>query len=177
MSSYILDFVLHEADLSDDVQSLRGEVSIEFKADGLETPVQVNPVPVAQHVRWDFPARLILHLPDLGGAFMFASLYGFEIGGRKSVARARIPLKALPVGSPKRFKFPLMSVSNNAIMSAQVTLTASLSALVPYRNISAPDRRPRFIANAASGYETVHSYSSTPPSHSLQPRLLASMPW
>jgi hypothetical protein len=170
MSSYILDFVVHEADLCDDVQDWHTDVSIEFKADGLDTPVQVRPVPVARRIRWDFPARLILHLPDLAGAFMFASLYGFEVSGRNSLARARIPLKALPVGSPKRFRFPLMSVSNNAIMSAQVTLTACLSALVPYRYTSAPDRPLRLGIDPPVGHDSLQPVT--------QPqRLVTSLPW
>jgi hypothetical protein len=136
---------VHEAELASDVQELRTDVAIEFRADGLETPVLVRPVPPSARVKWDFPARLILNLPDIGGHYMFASLYSLDSTCRKTIARARIPLKALPVSNPKRFKFPLMHVANHAITSAQVTLTASLSALVPYRFASAPGARPALL--------------------------------
>jgi hypothetical protein len=149
--NYILDFIVHEAELASDVRELGTNVLMEFRADGLATGVVVPPLPASAKVKWDFPVRLILKLPEITSHYMFASLCLVTSTGGKSIARARIPLKALPVGSPKRFKFPLMHVANHAITRAQVTFTALISALVPYRFASyPPDRPPRPVMSSQS---------------------------
>jgi hypothetical protein len=134
MSSYVLDLVVHEADISDDASRLKSDVFLEFKLDGLSETFNVQPCPSAPHIKWDFPVRLILHVSEFSRSFMFASLCTLGAGQKIIVGRARFPLKSLPVGNPKRFKFPLMSSANNAICVATVHVTACLSALVPYHS-------------------------------------------
>jgi hypothetical protein len=139
--SYVLDLVVHEADVLEDVQHITSDVFLEFKLDGLSQLFRVPPCAAAAHLKWDLPVRLILHVTDFSRSFMYAALVGTDAtGGKVNLGRARFPLKALPIANPKRFKFPLMSPQNNAICVAYVHVTASLSTLVPYQ--SNPTREP-----------------------------------
>jgi hypothetical protein len=105
---------------------------LEFRLDGLRHPLKLSPRSPSAKLRWEIPARLILNLRDLGRAFVFVCLGTADApGGRRSnIGRAKFPLKSLPVGDPKSFKFCLMSSANSAISVATVHVTACLSALV-----------------------------------------------
>jgi hypothetical protein len=141
--SYVLDLVVHEAAMLGDTRRLAPDLFLEFKLDGLGQPLALPPCAPAPLMKWDFPARLILHLPDFARSFMYAAMVAPDAaGGRANLARAKFPLKALPIANPKRFKFPLMSAQNNAICVAHVHVTASLSTLVPYQ--SNPTRGPPY---------------------------------
>jgi hypothetical protein len=69
------------------------------------------------------------------------------------------------MGCPKGFKSPLMSVSNTSIMSAHVTLTASLSTLFPCRYTAAPERPLRFGTDAPVAHATFQAISSSNPAY------------
>jgi hypothetical protein len=141
--SYVLDLVVHEADVLEDVRNLGPELFLEFKLDGLSQLCVIPPRTPAPHIKWDFPVRLILHVNDFSRSFMYAAMVAADAGGgRVNFGRAKFPLKSLPIANPKRFKFPLMSSQNNAICVAHVHLTASLSTLVPYQ--SNPTRGPSY---------------------------------
>ena len=141
-SQYILDFILNEGKLNQKVASLDQGIWVTFKADGNDCQLASPCVKSSRTPKWDFCARVILTLPDLNSAFLFVNLSTLDKCPKqpRAIGHAKIGLKGFPVGRPGRFTFSLMSVENNAVSLGQLTLTATISAVVGYH--SSPTQRP-----------------------------------
>jgi hypothetical protein len=144
--SYVLDLAVHEADVHVDISQIKSDLLLEFKVDGVDQQIPLPPCTPAQHLKWDFTVRLILHLDDISESFIYSLIVTTDAdGARVKLGRAKFPLKILPLGRPKKFKFPLMSPQNDLISVADVQMTAWLSLLAPYQ--STPDRGPSYAAH------------------------------
>jgi hypothetical protein len=140
---YLLDLVVHGVEMSVDVDDPTAELFLEFTFDGLDQPLILPARLPASYMKWDFPARLILNTSDYSRAFIYSTLATLPPdGGRVNVGRARFPLKAIPIATPKRFKFPLMSAKNSALVAANVHVTAALSTVTNFH--SNPPRGPSY---------------------------------
>ncbi|OHS98813.1 hypothetical protein TRFO_01873 [Tritrichomonas foetus] len=132
MSQYILDIMVNSADLSPDIQSLKSPLWLIFKADGNNHNCQTPQVKPSSPV-WNYGFRLIISLPDLSGAYLFVNLCTTNQKTKQIVllGNSKVSIKGLPVGYPKKFAFPIMNSKNTAIIAAKLSLTATLSAIVP----------------------------------------------
>lgn len=115
-----------------DMSNITSPLWLVIKADGLEQPVQTNQTIPCINPCWNFAIRLILELPDISPAYLYFSLCTFKnsFDTPIAIARSRLGLRSMPIGSPKQFKFPLMAANSNVI-AADLTCIATLSPISP----------------------------------------------
>lgn len=132
-TSWILDLVVKDAEMGPGMSNLKTPLWFVLSADGLMQPIQTTQAIPCQKPKWDFPARMILTLSDLSRAYLYVTLATYKVGadGVQAIARSRIGLRSLPIGSPKKFKFPLMQSNNSANLAATVSFVATLSSFTP----------------------------------------------
>lgn len=147
-SSWILDLVVKEAEMGPGLENLQTPLWFILTADGLNQQIPTTQAIPCKKPKWDFPARMILTLSDISRAYLYVTLTTFNVGanGTYALARSRIGLRSLPIGSPKTFKFPLMQSSNGANVAATVTFVATLSQFIPKTN-----RTPVVAGSCGSG--------------------------
>jgi hypothetical protein len=138
-SKFILDLVLNEVEFSENVQRFTSCIFLDLKSDGRDEQIRVASTTTTARANWDFPVSLGLTLEDLSRSYIFATL---RTADRRSIGRAKIALRALPVGSSRRFRFPVISASNNTIIVAKVTLTAMLSSFALHQPYPSSDGSP-----------------------------------
>jgi hypothetical protein len=126
----MLDFVLHEVELSEEFKDWDQMIWVMFKVDGIQQPFS-SPAVHPSNAKFSFPARLVLQLPDLAGAHMYVNLCSMnaETNRAKSMAMSRISLSALPVNSARRIRFPIMSCENAAVVAGYLSLTTAMHEL------------------------------------------------
>ena len=124
----VLDLIVKDAIISNNIQEISTPLWIVINVDGLERPFSTNVATGGSHPVWNFPVRVVIQVPDVSKAYLYATLctYGPNHQGSVPVARSRIGLRALPRGSPKQFSFPLMRTQNGAQELASLTLAATL---------------------------------------------------
>ena len=130
MSQYVLDIIVKSAELDKSLKSLKGDFFLKFKVDGNQQNV-FTPNSPPSNLCWNYSFRIILTLADISSAFLYAYLCVRHNGKDRNIGMSKVCIKALPVGYPKNFTFPVMNPKNTAITTAKLNLTAALSALVP----------------------------------------------
>ncbi|KAH0792703.1 hypothetical protein GPJ56_003326 [Histomonas meleagridis] len=144
MSSYLLDFIINSADLSEDIQSIDSKIFLAIKVDGINNMITTPKVHPSKP-KWDYAARLILVISDFSSAFVYTLLCTINEASQQTIilGTSKVGLKSFPVGKPKKFQFPILSCENNAIVAAKLKLTATISAFVT------PTYNPAQMANPA----------------------------
>ena len=132
---WILDVVIQEGQYVGDTDDVEGSLWFVVACDGTTQPFSTIPTGLSERLtsKWDFPRRLILQVDDISRAYIFFTLctYGKDGVGVIPIARSRICLRSLPIGSPKQFTFPMMSVKNSSLEVMQIKVLATLSLLSP----------------------------------------------
>lgn len=131
MPTYVLDLYVKDAETDSEISNVKTPLWFILHADGYPQPIATTQAIPCKNPKWNFPVRLILTLNDISAAYLYITLATFKIGSESSLAlaRSRIGLRALPIGSPKQFQFPLMSTANATKIAAKVTFLATLSEL------------------------------------------------
>jgi hypothetical protein len=139
---YVLDCVLDHVDLSSELQCISDHLLVMFRLSPPTEMVETRAMPAAPRISFQFPVRVLFRVDDISSAYFFAQLCTVHplTVDRRPIGRSKVALKSLPVGSPKRFRFPVLSLVNNAIRVAEMTLTATLSVVLPYIWKSEPAR-------------------------------------
>ena len=133
MSSYILDFIIHEINLLNEIKNLKTPLWAMFKVDGSNQPIQTQKKNASEIIQYNFPVRIVLNLLDLSNAYLYVNFCTFSENSDQviSLGVSRVKVRSLPVGRPKKFSFPLMSTINTAITIATISITATFSAFIP----------------------------------------------
>lgn len=110
---------------------VNGGLWLIVNADGIPRPFSTTEVPSSNHPVWNFPARMILQFNDVSRSYLYITLctHGFNGTSVEVLGRSRIGLRALPVGSPKIFEFPIMHPSNSAQIVLNCRVKATLSSI------------------------------------------------
>lgn len=134
MPSFILDFLLNETTLSPEMQGFSSEIFVVFKADGINSQVASQRLPAKPHMEWKVPARMILTVSDLSKSYLYVSINAVDTENQKinCIGIAKVGLRALPVGHPRSFQFPLLAPKNTAIQTCTLHLTATISTFFPF---------------------------------------------
>jgi hypothetical protein len=128
LSIYCLDVLVEAAEIAEDCNSIATPVFISLRADGLRRAARTSPAPIAPHVTWRRPFRLVLRLPGLDGFYLITSLCTRTGAGEDiAVAAGRLRLESLPFGRPARIVFPLQSAGDAAVQLAALTITTGIS--------------------------------------------------
>lgn len=108
-----------------------GAVWLIVSADGIPRPFSTTACGFSNHLTWNFPARLILQFNDVSRSYMYVTLCTHGMNGTsvEVLGRSRIGLRALPIGSPKVFEFPIMHPSNSAQVVLNCRIKATLSSI------------------------------------------------
>jgi hypothetical protein len=143
MCQFVLDYVLDHIDLSPEFQDPSSLLMASFTLSAPTQPVETKPLPANSRIDVRLPVRVLFQADNIATSFFFAELLKVDprTNGRKTLGRAKIALKSLPVSSPKRFRFPIMKLENNAIKMADMQLTATLSIVVTYCTDPGPRRQ------------------------------------
>ena len=129
--TWVLDIVVKDGTISKSYNLLDLPLWFVISADGAQQPFSTSQTTASASPSWDFPRRLILQLQDISSAYLYFTLctYGGGGTGVQAIARSRIGLKHLPIGSPKQFTFPLMHARNSTSEVMQLRVIATLSEL------------------------------------------------
>ena len=160
IDTWILDLVIKDAEMGPDTQNLNTPLWFVIKADGLPQPVHTSQALPSSNPQWNFPVRLILQLNDISRAYLYVTLCTFKPGfeGPTAIARSRIGLRSMPIGSPKQFKFPLMLSVNPNSLAAHACFMATLSPIQPKPSLKPLVGSNRF--NETYTYPTEEFYGS-----------------
>ena len=130
--SWILDLIIKDGKIDSNQPHLNGGLWLIISADGIPRPFATTETPFSLNPTWNFPARLILQLNDLCRSYLYVTLCTKGINGNViCLARSRIGLRSLPIGTPKTFQFPLMQSGNAAQPVMTIRITSTLSSLSP----------------------------------------------
>ena len=111
--SWILDLVIKDATINNKITDLKTPIWFVVLADGMQQPFSTNQVQFSRTPSWNYPARLVLHFLDISRAYLYVTLCTFGNNEILPLARSRVSLRNLPIGSPKVFKFPLLTPQND----------------------------------------------------------------
>lgn len=135
MNKYIIDFEVTGIEISRNRQSELKNVFLQITMDGTNEQIVSEPM---NGKNWPLRAKKILqNLDDLSNAFLYCGLYSEK---KQLIATSKVGFNSFPVGKPKKFVFPILSTENNAVVSANVSMQAMISAFFeihqnpPYRN-------------------------------------------
>jgi hypothetical protein len=165
MPTFLLDIVVHDAQLYESCNGVKSPVWITIRCDGLEQRFSTPQQPPSFRVTWNCPVRLVLNLPSLDSGHFKATLKttGY-LGEDLAIGCSQVRLSALGIGQPKRFSFPLINVKDSRVPAALATVTAGITILpqqqirntapnLPYPGVPrAPAQDPRATWN---GYAMV----------------------
>ena len=128
LSTWVLDLVIIDGDTPDDMLPIKTPLWLVISADGIPQPFSSSTAEFSQRIRWNYAVRLILQVADIGRSYMYFTLCTSDSSpsGVRPLARSKIGLRCLPVSSPKRFTFPLMSISNGAQQIINLSVLATL---------------------------------------------------
>ena len=162
MTKYVLDLLIREAELFTPCSWVTNPIWIDISADGLQKTFSTSRVSPCPHPSWNCGARLVLKLNTLAGSHFAASLMTNRQDGQPvAVARSQIRLETLPLGTPRKFAFPLMFVQDYSVQAASLCVTATISALSQLQSYSvAPARPPEY--RPAPPPRTDHGYYPMP---------------
>lgn len=141
LSSWILDLVVKDATLTDEANPKKTPMWLVVLADGMQQPFSTEKVNYSKEPQWNCPARLVLRFPDISCTYLYITLCTFDNNSIVPLARSRVALRNLPIGSPKTFKFPLLTQGSDS-ESVILRCVATLSSFTPQFYISpAPQRQ------------------------------------
>jgi hypothetical protein len=130
MPTFLLDIVVHDAQLYESCNGVKGPVWITIRCDGLEQRFSTPQLPPSARVTWNCPVRLVLNLPSLEvGHFKTTLKTTGYLGEDLAIGCSQVRLGSLGIGQPKRFSFPLLNVKDFRIPAALATVTAGITVL------------------------------------------------
>ena len=128
--SWILDLVIKDAAIGEEIPDFDKPIWFVVLADGMQQPFSTKPVNFSRNPSWNTPARLVLHFSDISKAYLYVTLCTFGENEILPLARSRVSLRNLPIGSPKVFKFPLLTPEND-VEAATIRCVGTLSSFTP----------------------------------------------
>ena len=144
---WILDLVVKDATIGEEIPDLEKPIWFVVLADGMKQPFSTKQVPFSRQPSWNYPARLVLQFPDISKAYLYVTLCTFGENEILPLARSRVSLRNLPIGSPKVFKFPLLTPEND-VETATIRCVGTLSSFTP--QIYLQPSQPRQIHQMAA---------------------------
>lgn len=154
--TWILDIVIKDGDYIWSSNEVENGMWLVVSCDGAPQPFSTNQVAFSDKPQWEFPFRLCLEFHDIGKSYLYFTLCSFQLNGQgiRPVARSRIGLYSMPIGSPKQFSFPLYHAMNSACKVITLRVIATLSA------ITAPTYQPfdDFLLLPSSGNFSIDNF-------------------
>ena len=157
---WILDILIKDGKYLGDPQDVEGSMWFVISCDGTPQAVATNQTGLSINPQWNFPQRIILQADDIARSYLYFTLctYGKGGVGVVPIARSRLCLNSLPLGSPKQFSFPIMSVKNSIDEIIHLRVLATLSLLAPKLEINAKANLPLYSDNQmVNGFHFLHS--------------------
>jgi hypothetical protein len=121
--------MVKEAEIDDvSAKDVHGAIWLVIFADGLDAPFSTTPRTVTSGKTFNFPARLLLKVPDVQNAYLYVTLCTYGPDGTKAIplAKSRVGLRSLPQQFARAFRFPLMKYQNGAQPMAHLSLEARM---------------------------------------------------
>lgn len=142
MNKFILDLEVTNVELSKANHNRYKYVFLQIKMDGTNEQIITEPI---NNFKWPLRARRILqNIENLSGAFMYCSMYSDQ---NILIATSKVGLNSFPVSKPKKFAFPVLSCSNNAIVAAIVSMQATISAFFEIHRSTYRNYNSSFLLN------------------------------
>jgi hypothetical protein len=124
--SFLLDVVVSTADWAPDAAPPRTAVWLVFTAESIEQPFSTPQAVPSKRLVWHHPFRLVLNVADISVSYLFISMCTYDQSRAvQSIARCRIPLGAMPRGSAKMIRFPMLNAEGKTVCTMRFRATIS----------------------------------------------------